>query len=616
MLHENSDVPVVLPRQDPETRQWMAYVISLDERHAVVVGELLRAFVGTSFARFHGLPAKLDPRDPIDQAVVRFAGHSSIFVIVSPRSAEKSMWNAIRLLQQAVRLRPKRSLHVPTPVGRLLSQFDVAMAAGDNATSASLLEQLSATGGLSATNIAYLRIKRLARLGRNAELLQLAELPDVVTTRPPNPIRDAILAATFTTILAEPLAAGEFETARVRLVEAGALVPALMDGPLEELSAEALTVLAFAALNMPNKSITVLLRERSSLLARVESLAPGLAGRYCHGRPKNPADEAEKAAARLALMPTAPASWIELARAVAADSDIRGVLKDERWRLWSSAADTDEEMASVLGQLDDAAADRVWALVGPFVDADRYLRPAPRSAREFLTNALTHDRFTPADLAGIVALTEIVLRSAPDAATYAHVLDDLTAEASRWAGPDRAPIVLDLIDLLARSGCPDHDARLRAGYMLLRPLSDHGSRLESDQAAFAAQLSTEIGIELPWPTLAEETAASAWSPVPAQELLLYSLDERALDRVAAALATLAPQVNVVTSHDQVGSRQFKQWVRRADVVVMATRCATHAATGFIRSHSRPATVIREADGSGSASLLRAATAALKRADPA
>ncbi|MFI7578005.1 protein DpdD [Micromonospora sp. NPDC049497] len=615
VLHEGSDVPIVLPRQDPETRQWVAYVIPLDERHGAAMGELLQAFIGTSFARFHGQPARLNPEDPIDRAVLRFAGHSSVFVISSPRSAEKHMWDAVKLLQQAVRIRPRRSWHAPTPVGRLLSQFDIAMAAGDNAASASLLEQLSATGGLSATNVAYLRIKRLARLGRNAELLRLAELPDVATTRPPTPVRDAILAAIFVTALAEPLAAGELETARARLIEAGTLVPALMDGPLAELSPEALTVLALAAPVMDNTPITELLRNQPGVLAALEPLAPDLAAQYLHARPSEATNEVageangEGAGTTIA----APTSWLELARAVAADSDIGEVLADERWRLWPPAAETDDEVASVLGRLDDAAADRVWALVGPFVDADRYLRPAARSAREFLTNALTHDRFTPGDLAGIVALAEIVLRSAPDSATYAQLLDDLAAEASRWAGPDRAPVVLDLVDLVARSACPDADARLRVGYRLLRPLSDHSTRLDHDQAGFAAQLSIEVGVELPWPPTDEEVA-SPWSDVPAQDLLLYSLDESVLDRVTTALAALVPQVNIITSHDHVGSRQLKQWVRRADVVVMATRCATHAATGFIRSNSRPMTLIREADGSGSASLLRAATAALNRGD--
>ena len=614
VLHAASDIPIILPRQDPETRQWVAYVIPLDGRHAAAVGELLQAFIGTSYARFNGLPARLNPDDPIDQAVLRFAGHSSIFVIASPRSKEKDMWDAVRLLQQAIRTRPRRSWHTPTPLGRLLNQFDIAMAAGDNSASAQILDQLSATGGLSATNVAHLRIKRLSRLGRNGELLRLAELPDVATTRPPTPVRDAILAAIFATALAEPLTNGDLDLARARLIDAGTLVPALMDGELSHLSPEALTVLALAAIVVNSTPISDLLRNQPDALAAVERLAPELAAEYRNTRPasRGSGGDAVEPSERPSSAPVAPASWLQLAQAVAVDSDVTEILTSEQWRQWPQAAEADDEIALVLGQLDDAAADRIWSLVGPFVDSDRYLTPAAKSAREFLMNALTHDRFSPGDLAGIVALTEILLRSAPDAPTYAQLLDDLTSEAPRWAGPDRAPVVLDLVDLVARSACPDADARLQAGYRLLRPLSDHSTRLDPDQAAFAAQMSAEIAVELPWPELATETAVEAWSAVTAQDLLLYSLDEKVLNRVTATFNAVAPQVNVITSHDHVGGRQLRQWARRADVIVMATRCATHAATGFIRANCRPSTRVREADGSGSASLLRAATAALIR----
>jgi hypothetical protein len=612
VLYEGSDVPMVLPRQDAETRQWVAYVIPMDERHAAIVGELLQAFVGTSFARFNGLPARLDHEDPIDRAVLQFAGHSSIFVIASPRSREKDMWDAVRLLQQAVRARPRRSWHMPTPVGRLLTQFEIAMAAGDNSASASILDQLSATGGLSAINVAHLRIKRLSRLGRTSELLRLAELPDVVITRPPTPVRDAILAAVFSTALAEPLGSGDLDLARRRLIEAGTLVPALMNGELSDLSPEALTTLALAANIMSSTSIANLLRDQPDVLAAIERLAPDLAAEY---RNTSPASHGQREDAAVeentsTVQPT-PASWLQLVQAVAAESDVSEVLASEQWRQWPPPAEADHPIASVLAELDDAAADRIWALVGPFVDSDRYSTPAARSAREFLSNALMHDRFTPGDLAGIVALTDIVLRSAPDSASYVELLNDLTAEAPRWVGPDRASVVLDLVDLVARSASPDPDARLQVGYRLLRPLSDHSTRLDLDQVAFAAQLSAELSVELPWPDLTQESVA-AWSNVAVQHLLLYSLDEKVLDRVATALGAGAPQVNITMSHDHVGSRQLKQWVRRADVIVMATRCATHAATGFIRANCKPNTVVREADGSGSASLLRAATGALRR----
>jgi len=89
------------------------------------------------------------------------------------------------------------------------------------------------------------------------------------------------------------------------------------------------------------------------------------------------------------------------------------------------------------------------------------------------------------------------------------------------------------------------------------------------------------------------------------------LDQAVLARVTDALAELAPGSKVHQSHDHVGTDQLKQWARNAQAIAMATRCAKHAATGFIRAHARPDATIIEADGSGSASLLRAAMRALR-----
>jgi len=66
------------------------------------------------------------------------------------------------------------------------------------------------------------------------------------------------------------------------------------------------------------------------------------------------------------------------------------------------------------------------------------------------------------------------------------------------------------------------------------------------------------------------------------------------------------------SHDKVGSPLLRQQARGADVIVLATRCAKHAATGFIRKHASNSALVMEADGSGSASLLRGAVEALRR----
>src|SRR5205807_472109 len=80
VLRDQSEVPVVLPRRRPEDDyRLIAYVIALNAAHATGLAELLTAFVGPSFSAFDGLPARLDPDDPVDRAVLGFAGPGLVF---------------------------------------------------------------------------------------------------------------------------------------------------------------------------------------------------------------------------------------------------------------------------------------------------------------------------------------------------------------------------------------------------------------------------------------------------------------------------------------------------------------------------------------------------------
>jgi hypothetical protein len=78
-----------------------------------------------------------------------------------------------------------------------------------------------------------------------------------------------------------------------------------------------------------------------------------------------------------------------------------------------------------------------------------------------------------------------------------------------------------------------------------------------------------------------------------------------------ALTSFAPKLMITLSSEKVGGPRLGQHARAADFVVLATRRATHAATGFIQANVNDTAVVTEADGSGSASLLRAAVPCLR-----
>lgn len=609
-LREPGQIPIILPRRKPDGDQYTTYVIPRIRAHARLAKDVVTAFVGYHYSNYPAGGAALDPADPIDDAVLKYAGHDDVFTLTSPtREHERACFSALKTMLETMRLRRGRTFTEPSrPVGRLIAEFDAALAAGDNSASAALYDQLTATGGLSAANLAHLRIKRLARLGRDSELLRLPELVDVVATDPPLPVKDAVLAAIYSTALAEPIASGDIDKAQNALIDVGSVVPWLAEARAGDLGTEALIVQLLAALTRDDTDQVEQLTAAESDRSRVAEIAPALSAILRSRGPEPPPKPPTEDRAVLPTTATRPQTWTELVRAVAEGSPVgREVLEAEDWRDWSPPAADDLAIGAVLDGLDDTASDRAWAVVGPFIDADGYMTPAPHSARAFLDHAFAHDRFRPADIAVLVALTDIVLRSGPGQSAYASLLEDHVAVHGQWVGSERAPMVLDMVDLLSRMPCPDPEARLRLAISLLTPLRDHQRRLDQDQREFARQLSDELQTQMSWPhEAATEPERREFRPA---SVLLYSLDEQVLARTAEQLSRIAPAISINLSHDKVGNSRLKLLARNADIVVLATRCATHAATGFIRSNIKRATVV-EADGSGSASLTRAAVAAL------
>ncbi|UBV22724.1 hypothetical protein H8Z59_06030 [Mycolicibacterium fortuitum] len=584
----------------------------------------------------------MDSNDPIDAAVVEFAGHNRILLLDVQPETSSDLWAALWRLVDSVGRKPVGVGVAPLPLSRLLAEFDLALAAGESAASAALLERLSGKG-LSGSNYINLVIKRLARLGRYSELLRLPGLMSVARSDPPGPIKDAILTAIYYQLIESPLAAGDVEAAKQQLLNRGDLVPPLASRAFGGFSSESLTVLAIAAAVRQGDELGDKLELVPGVLKRLTELVPDVAESSKHqiGSFEPPVQVAESTAEVVATYETVdesntlgeletsstseaqvdtssepiaesqaaqPESWPELFATTGAGTDVRDCVTNEVWRNWPTPAADDEEIAAVIAKLDDAAAARAWSLAGPFIDADDFGSPAPKSAQALIDIALLLGRFGPADLAGLVALSDIVLRSAPADANYTRLVDDLNEDVARWASVERSSVELDLADMLARNASPNPEARLRLTTRLLEPLSRQCARISVDELNMARRIDRELGLGLTW---AQPEEAQSIPQHIEGNLLLYSLDEPVLSRVESALVELAPGLSVRSSHDRVGSPQLRDWCRRADYIVLAVRCAKHAATGFIRQHASGRTVVIEANGGGSASLLRAAMNAIQ-----
>jgi hypothetical protein len=610
--------PIVLPRFVASSQEATMYVIADNPVLASHVPDLINAFAGPTYCKTAELvPVALDPTDPVEAAIIDHYGPTvATYVISAGTNAQhrRELRNALQRMQSTVSKRPTRHWQLDKPLGRLLGEFDAALAAGGEATSAEIFSQILTKGGLTASNLAHLRIKRLDRLGLSSELLALPELSGVLLQDPPVRVREAVLNAVHQTVLAESLARGDVTAAWENLRDLEPALPLPVHDPIGLYGGQAVTVLLVAAIGRDDRNVLApALDMRGSwpegempdvLWSHIEELLGVSTPPVPHGGEVGGTD-------------TAPddrqlTGWVDFVTAVVRrDPRVPKVISDGSWSSWPPLAQDDARVRDLLATLKDHEWLEVWQVVSVVIDAAGDEGVAPETSAELIGAALALDRLSRSDLLSLYALTEIFLRSAPYRARYVDLLDGLRSSATQWAAVQTSDIVLDFADRLVVAACPDESARTDTAIALLEPLHRNQRRLTPEDAALARQLCDELAVPLEWLDTQEDDAGFALANVPPLSVLLYSLDEAVLARSADQLHKQSANIKVVTSHDKVGTDSLKQKARNADVVVVATRCAKHAATGFITENSGRNARTVYADGSGSASLLRAAVKGIR-----
>jgi len=140
--------------------------------------------------------------------------------------------------------------------------------------------------------------------------------------------------------------------------------------------------------------------------------------------------------------------------------------------------------------------------------------------------------------------------------------------------------------------------------LLARVTRANVDRLDLADLLVAETLSGELhlGLSLLELRAKQESATqefSGWAGM----IGIYSLDENALDRTAVAVRSLLPQADVRTIHDKVSSAPLRSLAANADLMVVATQKAKHAATDAIGA-ARGAGEVTYSNGRGSSSLVR------------
>lgn len=211
-------VITVLPRWNLDNSfDW--YGIASDPVTHRRLGEELMAFVGPTWSTFRGTPAILDPGDPIDCAVAEFIGGDITAFKFRDVGDAARVFAAIEMMRRAWEMRPSVTADAPRPIGRVLRDFYMALRVGNRLSAEEQLAYLGRRGQLNELNRLFLRVQMLSELNEPGELLSLPSLGDLLQTRRPLAVTQALLEAAYvveiSAVEADPLLALE----RCRAVE-------------------------------------------------------------------------------------------------------------------------------------------------------------------------------------------------------------------------------------------------------------------------------------------------------------------------------------------------------------------------------------------------------------
>lgn len=201
--------PIVLPVFDESgPARW--YGLAETPSGVAQLRDELLAFLGPTYSDFVGIPTVLAESDRREAALIRRFGPVALTFATNPRSDRGQLEREVSLLCKTVARRPEASNRGRRPFGLIRSDFDAALLAGNEAHSNALIEEMAATGRLTADQRKCLHIRQLAGLGRSEDLARDHSLITAVMDLqlPPQTLVD-VTGALFKTYVAPGIDADE-----------------------------------------------------------------------------------------------------------------------------------------------------------------------------------------------------------------------------------------------------------------------------------------------------------------------------------------------------------------------------------------------------------------------
>jgi hypothetical protein len=188
---------------------------------------------------------------------------------------------------------------------------------------------------------------------------------------------------------------------------------------------------------------------------------------------------------------------------------------------------------------------------------------------------------------------------------YGEVLRDALDIAGE-PGRSTAYWMLSLVETTVEQQAPSGDARANfwaAAFYRLEPLKPHLSSLQRVALSALAE-SLNIHTSAIASTTGDVRDEQVSAALAGKKVAIYTLTERAGYQAINVLRSLAPHATFSLHTDYVGSVTLKNAAETADIFVMVTASAKHAATDFISSHRPRNKPTLYAPGRGMSGIIR------------
>ncbi|WP_312143706.1 MULTISPECIES: protein DpdD [Stutzerimonas stutzeri subgroup] len=206
------DGPVVLPLYEADGRiTW--YAMAVDDRRFAQMVDEITGFIGPSYSDFRGEWAQLNLNIVPECALAERFGPRVIRFAAVQASDQPHIENALTLYLSVLARQPEITNRTRRPFGKIRSDFDLALLAGNADGAQTFLEEMLASGRVNAEQRKCMEIRLLAGLGHGETLAKnptlIASISDI--SLPPQTLVD-VVAALYETFIEPIESTSDFQT--------------------------------------------------------------------------------------------------------------------------------------------------------------------------------------------------------------------------------------------------------------------------------------------------------------------------------------------------------------------------------------------------------------------